>query len=463
MPLWRLFPLALGSSLLFATACNQQEAGSDALHQSESKRADWVRAEIGAANSHLDDAIRGRKFEKMSASAFTFYRGSNHLFWADFAADERLETFGADKGTATWVQGDLHVFNYGAYHDDDGRVVYDLNDFDESFVADYQFDVWRAATSLVLVARSLAFSEADTENFVDAFSESYLDALDDFRDSDAEEDFVVDADNAYGKLDDFLVDVAEDESRAKMLGKWTVTDEQGARTLDTEHPKLAASSEELTQQIHDRWSDYGASLSGGLDFDPDYFAIKAVADRLDAGIGSLGTPRYYVLIEGPTASSDDDIIVDLKRASAATGAAYVEPRGEPLDSEAERAVTAQKALGVNVDDHLGWLMLADGSYSVRERSPFKATFEAEEELTSATRFTKLAEQWGLILAADHARADSDFDADYVPHSFEDEVHQRTDGEHDEFRALVWSVAWSYGAQVERDYETFLLLVAESEQ
>jgi uncharacterized protein (DUF2252 family) len=453
-PMLRLKRLAAVSLCLLplAVACaDPAPTSSDVSDHTETERAAWVRAELDANNSQLSDPLRERKFEKMSESAFTFYRGSNHLFWADLADDERLERYGNDKDTRTWVQGDLHINNFGSFHADDGRVVYDLNDFDEAFIADYQHDVWRAAVSLVLVARKMGYSEDDSRVIVDSFAEAYLDALKDYRDSGAEKDFVLDKDNAYGKLDDFLEDVELGESRDKMLNKWT-TVVDGARTLNTEYKKLGASGEELVQQISDGWAGYGGSLSGGLDFDPDYFSIKSVADRLDAGIGSLGTPRYYVLIEGPTTSPDDDIILDVKQASEPTGARYL--NGTGFDDEAERSITAQKALGVNVDDHIGVIALGDGSYTVRERSPYKETFEAEVELTSTTRFNKLAEQWGLVLATDHARSDEDFDAELLPKSFEDEVHQRTNGEHDEFRELVWSVASSYAVQVERDYQTF---------
>ena len=66
----------------------------------------------------------------------------------------------------------------------------------------------------------------------------------------------------------------------------------------------------------------------------------------------------------------------------------------------------------HVDDHLGWMALPDGDYLVRERSPGEDTLDASN-LDSATRLGKLAEQWGSITAAAHARGDDDFRPDLV--------------------------------------------------
>jgi uncharacterized protein (DUF2252 family) len=191
----------------------------------------------------------------------------------------------------------------------------------------------------------------------------------------------------------------------------------------------------------------------------DYFAVKDIARRLDAGIGSLGVRRYYMLIEGPTASHDDDIILDVKQQGTPTGAAFLADGSSQAGwyaSPAERVVRAQQALLANADDHLGWLELDGVSYSVRERSPWDETFDVAD-LRSSDAFKALAEQWGTILATAHARADEDFDADFIPFSVDDEVEAVIDGNHDEVRALVWSVASTYAGQVEADYQVFLAM------
>jgi uncharacterized protein (DUF2252 family) len=74
-----------------------------------------------------------RKFRKMAASPFAFYRGSAPLFYADVA---RLDDPSADERTShVWIQGDLHAENFGTYMDSAGILVFDVNDFDEAYAS----------------------------------------------------------------------------------------------------------------------------------------------------------------------------------------------------------------------------------------------------------------------------------------------------------------------------------------
>ena len=103
-------------------------------------------------NKDLTPCDREAKYCKMASAPLVFYRGTDHLYWADFVGDERLEQFGSHE-TRTWLQGDLHAYNFGSFDNHSGEVVFDLNDFDECIYADYQYDVWRMAVSIVLIAR----------------------------------------------------------------------------------------------------------------------------------------------------------------------------------------------------------------------------------------------------------------------------------------------------------------------
>ncbi|GAB6042391.1 DUF2252 domain-containing protein [Endothiovibrio diazotrophicus] len=414
--------------------------------------------EIDSWNAALSLADRDAKYCKMVVSPFIFYRGSNHLFWHDFANDPRIANFG-NGDTQTWIQGDLHAYNFGSYDNDNGDVVYGLNDFDESVVADYQYDVWRMAVSLVLIAReNNNLSSSEQQAMVDAFSEHYLDTLADVHGNNDELDAIYTKDNTYGRLDDFLDDVESGESRRKMLDKWT-NEVDGVRQFDLSYEKLGEASAAERVQIEAAMAAYGQSLSGGIDYDNNFFAVKDVARRLLAGTGSLGTPRFYVLIEGASGSEDDDRILDVKRQGHPTpyhylGSAFTTWYDANFPNPAVRHAIAYKALDIHVDDLLGWMILSDGDYSVRERSPFKDSFDTTE-LTSDTRYNKLAEQWGAILAMQHARADKDYNAGYVPASFDKEVDEATDTHHSEFRAQVRDIAFSYADQVEADYQAFV--------
>lgn len=432
-------------------------ASAQAVERS-ADRASSVLAELSKWNAPLSAADRQTKYCKMSESVYAFYRGTNHLFWKDFANDARLTKFG-NKHTRTWLQGDLHAYNFGAYDNSQGEIVYGLNDFDESMVEDYQYDLWRMAISLVLIARENGdLDRQQQEKMLDAFSEAYLDAMASYHHNDQEQKLTFTESNTYGKLNDFLHKTKKDNSRAKLLDKWT-QNQNGQRKFALSSAKLSAVSQEQYQQIVAAMPAYGHTLSGKLTYSAAYFQVKDISQRLLAGTGSLGTARFYVLIEGASSSPDDDRILDVKLQTKPTPYAYL---GDSAEVEykanflhpAQLHAMAYSALTQNTDEHLGWMQLSDGNYSVREYSPYKEAFPTED-LNSDTRFNKLAEQWGKILATAHAAADKDFSSAFVPYSVDKEIDIATEGLHKEFNALVRALAFDYADQVEYDRSVFL--------
>jgi uncharacterized protein (DUF2252 family) len=422
---------------------------------SQTDRAAWVVAEIEAWNAELSEADRAAKYCKMADSPFGFFRGTNHLYWADFADDPRLDEYG-NSNTKVWIQGDLHPLNFGSYLDDEGELVYGLNDFDESLVADYQYDLWRMGVGIVLGAElETGLTREEAAAVVDTFVEAYLDAMDDFHGNSGEIELVLDADNGSATLAAFLAEVLEKKTRAEMLDKWTVLDDAGRR-LERDgklEPVTDAERDELLAAM----PGYQTSLSGGLAADPDHFRVLDAARRIDAGTGSLGTPRYYILVDGPTADPADDVILDVKEQSPPTPYAYaLDARrlyDEHFSDDAGRHATAYKALEVATDDYLGVLEAFEGTYSVRERSPAKDDIGLGD--VDLAGLTDLAGDWGLALAAAHARSDRDFDADYIDSSADSAIDDATEGEHAEARELVRQVALPYADQVLADYDAFL--------
>ena len=101
-------------------------------------------------NREVPNPSRQEKFEKMKTSPYAFFRGSNHLFWSDFAGDWQINRFGGSAFSRTWLQGDAHAYNMGAYLNNSGNIAFGFDDYDDSLVADYQYDIWRFATSMVL-------------------------------------------------------------------------------------------------------------------------------------------------------------------------------------------------------------------------------------------------------------------------------------------------------------------------
>ena len=86
------------------------------------------------------DAFR-TKFRKMAADPFAFYRGSAALFYADMTTFE--DPWTDERTSRVWIHGDLHAENFGTYMDSTGRIVFDVNDFDEAYLGHFTWDLRR--------------------------------------------------------------------------------------------------------------------------------------------------------------------------------------------------------------------------------------------------------------------------------------------------------------------------------
>ncbi|MDJ0508357.1 MAG: DUF2252 family protein [Crocosphaera sp.] len=431
-----------------------------AVNKEVQQRSEFVCGELEKYNNNISPENKRLKYGKMACSAFRFYRGTNHLYWSDFTNDPRLQQFGNEK-TKTWIQGDLHAFNFGSFDNDNDVVVYDLNDFDESLVADYQYDVWRMAISLVIIAREThKFSSPEQEQVIEAFAQYYLETLAKCAEDKQAKKAEFSKKNTYAALDDFLEEVEEENSRKEMLDKWTeLVANQRIFKLSSE--KLGEVSEGQKRIIRQALSGYYASLPEKLASQSDKFKVKDIAERLLAGTGSLGTPRYYMLLED---HKGIERILDIKRQSKPTAYQYFNNEQKEQynqwfgESEGQRHATAYRALIKNTDDFLGVLELADGSnpgsYSVRQRSPYKESFDTSS-LKRKSSFVKIAQQWGIILATAHARADKDFSPMYVPYFFAKQVTKQTENSQEAFQLLVKEIAFDYAQQVETDWQSFL--------
>lgn len=434
--------------------------GGWAQAAAQQERSAFVIEQIRSHNASLSAGLRTDKYSRMAESTLNFLRATNYLYWADFGHSAKLAPFGGLRETRVWLQGDAHVENIGAIENSAGTVVYDLDDFDEVVVADYQLDLWRLATSLILLVRENGgFSPGDEAVLIDTLSTSYLNTLASYRDNSLELTHTYTADNTPSPLSDFLTDTAQKASRVRMLDKLT-TKAGGRRVFDFYNPELVPVPANVAQALATALSAYLSTLSGSLQKLPRYFKVKSVAQRYRGGMGSLGQARYYLLIEGPTASEDDDHILDVKEQGEPAGWKYMDPllRDELLllcgGNHATRSAVGSRALGYRVDDHLGTLTLFGDTFSVRERTPARGTFDVRE-LSSLVRATRLAEVWGAVLATAHARADRDSAKGLIATDFEREVLARVGPNKDGFRARVREIAIGYATQVESDYRVFV--------
>lgn len=423
--------------------------------QAAAPRYSTVVAEIYNYNhplaAQLPDEV-ATKMDKMVESPFAFYRGSAHLYFKDVAS--RGSGFVNNASSQVWLQGDLHVSNFGAFRDSAGKNVFGLNDFDEAYWGPYTWDVWRMAVSLYLAADAQGISGSAQHDIVDEFVEQYLDKLYEFQAGSAELSYRLDSGNTSGEVNE-TIDEASAQTRSALLAQYTQIS-SGKRVFLTTS-ELVVPSSSTRSAIASAMPAYINSIAKSKRYSSSFYTLKDVRQKLGSGVGSLGRYRYWLLIEGASTSTSDDVILEMKEQRASV-VSLGNPGGMPSSTyhghEGERVATSLKALLRNADVLTGYCSLGSAAYFLREKSPYQQDFDFTE-LNDSAEWLDAAEYLGKALAQAHAVSDKDYNASLIPYDQDKEISLITDGYHDEFRAEVRNFAQDYALQVEYDYQSFV--------
>src|SRR3954469_11450952 len=127
----------------------------------------------------LDHAKRNEKYKEMTESPFRFFRGSAYLFYYDMT--KIPFSFHTPEDKPTWIQGDMHIENFGAFQNEQGEIVFDVNDFDEGYVGSYLYDVLRMSVSIALFCDVQSMSEEEQQGRIVTYLEAYYDQLKRFK------------------------------------------------------------------------------------------------------------------------------------------------------------------------------------------------------------------------------------------------------------------------------------------
>lgn len=407
-------------------------------------RAVQVREQLERFNAKLPDVDLALKFEKMAASPFIFFRGSSHLYWHDVSRDWRVSLFGGRPESQIWLQGDAHIYNFGALHDHQNRIYFGMDDFDDAVVADFQFDLWRLAASMVLDLQECEFSNDEfVDKAVKRLGNAYLKTVAEA----GPECPAVRMETAPKPIRKFLQKVHEKNTRHQMLSKWTAGD---FNHFDYRHDKLEAVDDDLFLAIKAAVDSYHQTRQVVSEEAP---RVLDVARRTQAGTGSLGNRRYYVLIEGE--SREENVILDIKQQREPASVAVMplpeqQWYRETFTHEGRRHADAYRAIAEHPDSWLGWLSINDQLYSVRERSPFKKDYPAHK--LNADEYLEMAAIWGEVLGREHARGS--FRVQEPETRFVDFVRDELMPEKKAFVRLLRAVAPHYARCVQQDWKVF---------
>ena len=404
------------------------------------------------ANLMAADPVAFRtKFRKMAADPFAFYRGSACLFYADVA---ELEDPWADERTRrVWIQGDLHAENFGTYLNDQGVLVFDVNDFDEAYLGHFTWDLQRFAASMALLGWGKALSDADIDGLVETYLRAYLGQVRQFLDVSDDSDFSLRLGTAHGAVEQ-LLQATRLRTRVELLDK--ITETEGYDRVFRNTAGVRRLDDDERAQVCAAFTRYLETIPGTKRFRGIAYDVKDVIGRSGFGIGSAGLPAYSVLIEGYNQALDNDIVLSMKQGNIAAPSRVVDDPALAgyFRHHGHRTAISQRALQAHADPLLGYTELGGVGYVVGEVSPYEADLDWSD-LTEPADIVPVVDQLGRATAKVHCVSDSDSDHSLVPFQTEEAIAAVIGNRDDDFIAWLTEFARDYAAVVRDDHRLFV--------
>jgi uncharacterized protein (DUF2252 family) len=324
------------------------------------------------------------KYGRMLSSPFAFLRGSAAVMAADLAPhpSSRIQT---------QLCGDAHIDNFGLFATPERRLVFDLNDFDETLPGPWEWDLKRLAASAVVAGRELGYTDTTCRDIVSQAIQVYARIMREFSalstldvwyyhvEVERLEGLFTASTRKASASFQRTVKKARTKTQERSLARLT-TVVDGQRRFKIEPPLLMplldlfggieADDPQALQQVV--WKEYLASLSVERRRLLERFHVVDAAMRV-GGIGSVGTRSAVALLEG--GGVDDAIILQQKSAGASALEAHL--RKNKFKTGAERVVHGQRLMQATSDIFLGWhrALRTDDVYYWRQLSDMKGSLD----------------------------------------------------------------------------------------
>jgi len=392
------------------------------------------------------------KFRKMAADPFAFYRGAACLFYADMVSED--DPWADERTAAVWVHGDLHVENFGTYMNSDGRLVFDVNDFDEAYIGHFSWDLRRFVASLALMGWQKALPEDVVRELVGAYLRAYLTQVNHYLGEEEDADFALHLGNTDGAVRAVLAE-ARLSSRVDLLEGLTVLQDDVRVFAEGEGVRRLGRAER--RKVENAFAAYLDTIPESKKFDRDlFYEVRDVVGRSGFGIGSAGLPAYNILVEGYTQSLDNDVVLSMKQANV-PAISHVVDRGKVekyFRHEGHRTVVSQRALQVHTDPLLGYTSMDGVGYVVSELSPYEADLDWSN-INEPDEMKPVVRALGRATAKVHCASDEDSDQDLVTFQTEEAIAAAVEGRRKEFVADLTDFGVEYADRVRSDHALFV--------
>ena len=398
------------------------------------ERADPIAILKRQARSRIPE-LAGLRYERMAASPFAFYRGSAAVMAADLAHTPTA-------GPRVQACGDAHLLNFGVFATPERRLAFDINDFDETLPAPFEWDVKRLATSAVLAAREAKYGQAQVTEAGRAATASYRTTMSALAQRghldvwyariDPEEVLAATRQRTARRAEQAVIDQAHRHTQLGELRKLTRTVDGQRRIVDDAPLIEHLTSRRAEQQVREAFADYARSLSDERRLLLGRYRLVDTARKV-VGIGSVGTDTRVLLLIGDR--EDDPLFLQLKESKPSVLEPYA-GRGR-YSHQGERVVQGQRLGQAASDLFLGWCSAGERQYYMRQLRDMKGT--PNLLALSAKGLAAYAGICGAALAHAHARSGDPVQiAGYL-------------GTGDAFDKAITAFAQAYASQVEQDH------------
>ncbi len=426
---------------------------SHAIFKPPSRRVDPIKLLERQAKTRVPELVPIR-YGRMLVSPFTFYRGAALIMASDLAPTPR-------SGLTVQCCGDAHLSNFGVFASPERRLVFDINDFDETLPGPWEWDVKRLAVSMLIAARNNGFSVKDQDQIV-------LDTVEGYRTAMAGFAAMKNLDVWYAHLDiEAVLQEFGSQFKAKQLkraekqvAKARTKDSMAAfsklaRVVDGEarivaEPPLivpiddlaqaqGVGREEIFEALHELIRSYRSTLEHDRRVLLEEFRLVDLARKV-VGVGSVGTRAWIALMLGRDGA--DPLFLQMKEAESSVLEGFLGP--SEFENHGERVVHGQRLMQATSDIFLGWLHVKEGEGGLprdfygRQLKDWKGSAEIEQMVPKGmAQYGKLC---GWTLARAHARSgDRIAIAAYL-------------GKGPAFDRAIVEFSHAYAEQNERDYK-----------
>ncbi|MGA2727145.1 MAG: DUF2252 domain-containing protein [Terracidiphilus sp.] len=411
-----------------------------------------IKARTAPALTLLERAERGRlpaliklKHQMMAQSPFIYFRGAAPVMAADLALVPNT-------GIVAQLCGDAHVRNLGAFAAQDGRLVFDINDFDEAIRGPFEWDLKRMATSLVLAGREARHKEASARIAAQQCLERYCEQMRAFAEMPMLEAarFQVHRLGSVQPVHEALLKAERatplhnleqlTEPASKKSG--APTDRSSSVGWKPEAPRQFRELKPMLTRLSGARSVKVLAALGPYreNLEPQRRHLLSMYRPVDVafkvvGTGSVGLRDYCIYFEGN--GPHDPLFLQMKEEATSVYSTYL-PDAHPAHHNGQRTVEGQRAMQVQSDPFLGWTQMEGRDYLVRQLNDHKGSIELTD--LKGTGLNAFAEICGELLARGHARSgDPRVIAGYI-------------GTGDRFAVAVAKFGALYADQTEKDWQ-----------